>query len=67
VNLMPHWAQHIAPVSPGYWAMAMLRAAVEDHPGAITRPALVCLAIGVAAAAFATYRLARGWGRSHLL
>jgi ABC-2 type transport system permease protein len=67
VSLMPGWAQHIAPVSPGYWAMALLRGAVDDDPGAMLRPILVCLAIGLAAAAFAVYRLARGWGRSRLI
>jgi ABC-2 type transport system permease protein len=67
VSLMPDWARHIAPVSPGYWAMSMLHAAVDGNAGGMLRPALVCLAIGLAAGALATYRLARGWGRSHLL
>jgi ABC-2 type transport system permease protein len=67
VSLMPAWAQHLAPFSPGYWALDMLRSAVEGDAGGVLRPALVCLAIGGVAGAFATYRLAHGWGRSHLL
>jgi ABC-2 type transport system permease protein len=67
VSLMPAWAQHIAPISPGYWAMSMLRAAFAGDASAMMRPVLVCLAIGVAFGALAVYRLARGWGRSHLL
>ncbi|MEV0850149.1 ABC transporter permease [Streptomyces sp. NPDC049954] len=67
VSLMPGWAQHIAPASPGYWAMSLLRTAIDGDPGGMVRPALVCLGIAAAAGALATYRLARGWGRSHLL
>ncbi|MBD0738767.1 MULTISPECIES: ABC transporter permease [unclassified Streptomyces] len=67
VSLMPAWAQHIAPASPGYWAMSLLHAAIDGDASRMLRPALVCLAIGVACGAFATYRLSRGWGRSHLL
>lgn len=67
VSLMPGWVRHIAPVSPGYWAMSMLRASIAGDPGGMVRPALVCLAIAVVAGAFAVHRLSRGWGRSHLL
>jgi ABC-2 type transport system permease protein len=67
VSLMPGWLQAIAPFSPGYWAMEMMRAALEGDLSGTLRPALICLAIGVVAGALATYRLARGWGRSHLL
>lgn len=67
VSLMPAWARHVAPVSPGYWAMSLLHAAIDGDASRMVRPALVCLAIGLACGAFATYRLSRGWGRSHLL
>lgn len=67
VSLMPGWAQWLAPVSPGYWGLGMLRAAINDNAGGMVRPLLVCLAIAVATGAFATYRLAHGWGRSHLV
>jgi ABC-2 type transport system permease protein len=67
VSLMPGWAQFIAPLSPGYWAMELLRGAVDADPAAMLRPTLVCLAIAVVAGAVATYRLARGWGRSRLI
>jgi len=67
VSLMPGWARVLAPFSPGYWGLAMLRAAVLGHGADVWRPALICAAIGVVAGAFATYRLAHGWGRSHLV
>lgn len=67
VSLMPDWAQHIAPVSPGYWAISLMRAAVEGDAGAMVRPSLVLLSIAAVAGAIAVYRLLRGWGRSHLI
>ncbi|WP_103502480.1 MULTISPECIES: ABC transporter permease [Streptomyces] len=67
VSLMPGWAQVIAPISPGYWAMSLIQSALAGDGAAMVRPGLVCLAIGLAFGAFATYRLARGWGRSRLL
>ncbi|KAB1162373.1 ABC transporter permease [Micromonospora sp. DT46] len=67
VSLMPGWAQHVAPLSPGYWAMSMLRAAVDSDPAGMLRPALVCLGIALVAGGLASWRLARGWGRSRLM
>lgn len=67
VSLMPGWAQAIAPFSPGYWGLSMIRAAVQGHTADTLHHALVCLAIAVVAGSFATYRLGRGWGRSHLV
>jgi len=66
VALMPGWARHVAPVSPGYWGLRMTQAAVNGHAGEMMRAASICLAIGVAAGSVAAYRLARGWGRSRL-
>jgi ABC-2 type transport system permease protein len=67
VSLMPSWAQAIAPFSPGYWGLSMMRSAMAGDAEAMLRPALIVLAIGLATGVFATYRLAHGWGRSHLL
>lgn len=67
LSLMPGWARHIAPFSPGYWGLTMMRSAVEGRTADTLRPALVCLCIALVTGSFATYRLARGWGRSHLV
>jgi ABC-2 type transport system permease protein len=67
VSLMPGWAQAVAPFSPGYWGLSMLRDAVEGDASGTVHAMLVCLAIGAVTGAFATYRLAHGWGRSHLV
>ncbi|MEU0530759.1 ABC transporter permease [Amycolatopsis tolypomycina] len=67
VSLMPPWAQAIAPFSPGYWGLSLIRSAMAGDAEAMLRPGLIVLGIGLATGAFATYRLAHGWGRSHLL
>ncbi len=67
VSLMPGWAQAITRFSPGTYGLEMLRAAVQGNVAGTLQPAVICLAIGLVAGAFATYRLAHGWGRSHLV
>jgi len=67
VSLMPGWARAAAPFSPGYWGLTMIRAAIDGGTADTLRSALVCLGIALAAGAFASYRLARGWGRSRLV
>ena len=66
VALMPGWARDIAPISPGYWGLRMIQAAVYGQTGQTLRAALICVAIGLVTGAIAAYRLARGWGRSRL-
>ncbi len=67
VSLMPAWAQFAAPFSPGYWGLQMLQSAINGDVAGVATPALICLGMGVVAGSFATYRLAHGWGRSHLV
>jgi ABC-2 type transport system permease protein len=64
---MPGWARHLAPASPAYWAMSALRGAVAGESAQVLRAVVVLLAIAVAAAVLAGWRLSRGWGRSTLL
>jgi ABC-2 type transport system permease protein len=45
----------------------LLRDAYDGDLSAMVRPMLVCLAIGAAFGVLASFRLSRGWGRSHLL
>ncbi|MBN6053813.1 ABC transporter permease [Nonomuraea sp. RK-328] len=63
LSIMPEWAQLAAHVSPGYWALSMMQAAVRGDAAGAAPPAGVLLAIGLVAGAFAARRLARGWGR----
>lgn len=67
VTMMPGWAQVVAHVSPGYWALSMLQSAVRGDGLGVLGPAAVLLGIGAAAGGFAIWRMARGWGRSDLL
>lgn len=67
LRAMPAWARHLAPASPGYWALRGLRGALAVDRGATLSSAAVLLALAALAAAVAGIRLARGWGRGHLL
>lgn len=67
LSIMPGWAQTAAHVSPGYWAMQMMQAALRGDAAGVLGPAGVLAAIGLTAGAFAVRRLTRGWGRSRLL
>ena len=67
VSLMPGWAQAAAPFSPGYWGLRLLQSAINGDFTGMAKPALICLGMGLVAGSFATYRLAHGWGRSHLV
>jgi ABC-2 type transport system permease protein len=65
--LMPEWLRDVAPVSPGYWALTSLRAAVAGDLAATLRGTLVLLLVALVLATFATWRMSRGWSRSRLL
>jgi ABC-2 type transport system permease protein len=67
VSMMPGWLQLLAHFSPGYWGLAMLRAAFRGDAGAVLAPAAILLAAGLVAGLFTVRRLARGWGRSALV
>lgn len=61
---LPAWVRTLAPGSPGYWAARTLRrAAAGDTAGTFTGVA-VLLAVAVAAAGVAGWRVSRGWGRA---
>lgn len=60
VTSMPAWLQVLAPISPGYWAMTMYRAAVENRPSTVLAAAAILTAITAAAASLACTRIARG-------
>lgn len=65
--LMPEWLQVLARFSPGYWALAMLQAAVRGDAGGVLGPAAVLLALGLVTGVLAARRISRGWDRSRLL
>jgi ABC-2 type transport system permease protein len=67
LSVMPAWARHIAPASPGYWALGALRSALDGHTGATLRACGVLLVIAAVFCAAACWRISRGWARSRLL
>jgi ABC-2 type transport system permease protein len=66
-TMFPHWLQAVAPVSPGYWALTMLQAALRGDVAGTLAPAVILLLVGTAVGVFACWRLAHGWGRATLL
>jgi ABC-2 type transport system permease protein len=67
LSIMPGWAQAAAHVSPGYYALRMLKAAINGDTSGVLIPAAVLFALGLVAGSYAVWRLARGWGRTRLL
>ena len=67
LSMMPGWARAIAPVSPGYWAMRALQAALAEHLAVLLQSIGILLVLALAAGSVACYRITRGWGRSRLM
>jgi ABC-2 type transport system permease protein len=67
ISMMPGWVRAIAPVSPGYWAMSALRAALAGEVGHMFQAILVLLALAGVAGFLACRRITQGWGRSRLM
>jgi ABC-2 type transport system permease protein len=67
LSILPGWASVLAHVSPGYYALSMMQAAVRGDAAGVLEPAGILFALGLLAGAYAVRRLARGWGRTRLL
>jgi len=64
---MPGWARHVAPASPGYWAVSALHAALGGDAAGTLRACAVLAGIAVACGALAAARVGRGAARSATL
>lgn len=67
ISIMPGWAQAVAHVSPGYWALKMIQAALRGDASGVLIPAAILFVLGLVAGTFAVRRLTQGWGRTRLL
>jgi ABC-2 type transport system permease protein len=65
--MMPGWVRAVAPVSPGYWAMQALRAALDAQLGRLWQAIAVLLTLALVCGWLACWRITRGWGRSRLM
>ncbi|TDC61063.1 ABC transporter permease [Micromonospora sp. KC207] len=59
VEMMPRWAQAIAPFSPGYWAISMLKGSVRGDVAVTLQGAGILAVVGLLAGTFACIRLSR--------
>jgi ABC-2 type transport system permease protein len=64
LTAMPAWIRHIAPASPGYWAVSALEAALRGDAGRTLAASAVLLTFAAAACLVAALRAGRSWGRS---
>lgn len=61
---MPGWIRHVAPASPGYWAVSALQSALRDDAPRALAASAILLAFAVGAGLLAVLRASRSWGRS---
>jgi ABC-2 type transport system permease protein len=64
LSAMPGWMRHVAPVSPGYWAVSALHAALHDDAAATLRACAVLAGFALAFGLLAAARVGRGAVRS---
>lgn len=61
---LPLWVRHIAPVSPGYWAVSALESALGGDAGRTMVASAALVGFAAAACVVAWLRAGRSWGRS---
>jgi ABC-2 type transport system permease protein len=64
LSVMPGWVRHVAPASPGYWAVSVLRAALHGDGAGTIRASAVLLGFALSFGAVAALRAGRGSVRS---
>jgi ABC-2 type transport system permease protein len=64
LSAMPDWMRHVAPASPGYWAVSALRAALHGEGAGTVRACAVLIGFAVAFALVAALRAGRSAARS---
>jgi ABC-2 type transport system permease protein len=62
--VMPAWIRHVAPASPGYWAVSGLEAALRGNAGRTIAASVVLVGFAAAACVVAALRARGAWGRS---
>jgi ABC-2 type transport system permease protein len=61
---MPIWIRHVAPASPGYWAVSALEAALRGDAGRTSLASAALVGFAAAACFVAVLRARGSWGRS---
>jgi ABC-2 type transport system permease protein len=64
LTAMPAWIRHVAPVSPGYWAVSALEAALRGDAARALTASAVLVAFALAAGTVAVIKANQNWGRS---
>jgi ABC-2 type transport system permease protein len=64
---LPGWVRHVAPASPGYWAVSALKAALSGNGPGTLRASVVLAAFALAFGLVAAARVGRSAARSALV
>ena len=64
LSAMPAWVRHVAPASPGYWAVSALKDALAGHAPGTLRACAVLAGFAVAFGLLAAVRVGRSAARS---
>jgi ABC-2 type transport system permease protein len=64
LSAMPGWVRHVAPASPGYWAVSALKDALAGHAPGTLRACAVLAGFAVGFGLLAAVRVGRGAARS---
>jgi ABC-2 type transport system permease protein len=64
---MPLWIRHLAPASPGYWAVSALQAAVRGDTARVLGACGIMITFAAAACLVAIMRISSTWGRTSRL
>ncbi len=64
LSVLPHWVRATAPISPGYWALAAMRGAIQGSTTGTLTASLALVAFAAGAGAVAWLGIVRGVARS---
>jgi ABC-2 type transport system permease protein len=64
LSVMPGWVRHVAPASPGYWAVSALKAALSGNGAGTLRASAVLVGFALGFGVLAAVRAGRGSVRS---
>jgi len=66
LSLLAGWVRHVAPVSPGYWGVRGITAALTADSAGVWRSVAVLLTVAAAAFVISVRRVRSGWSRKDL-
>jgi len=66
LSLLAGWVRHVAPVSPGYWGVRGITAALTADSAGVWRSVAVLFTVAAAGFVISVRRVRSGWSRKDL-